>query len=186
MEAESMDENKVTPIHELIYEIRGQKVMLDSDLAGLYEIETGALNRAVKRNIERFPDFFMFQLTNEEWDILRCQFGILKNYKRKFRPYVFTEHGVLMLSSVLNNKKAISVNIEIMVAFIKLRQYVLSQTAANDQVTELRKLLMLHIENNDYKFSEHDEAIKQILYVLNSLTFKPKETKPIGFCTGKP
>ena len=73
-----------------------------------------------------------------------------------------------------------------MVAFIKLRQYVLSQTAANDQVTELRKLLMLHIENNDYKFSEHDEAIKQILYVLNSLTFKPKETKPIGFCTGKP
>ena len=106
--------NKLTQIQKMIYEIRGHKVMLDSDLAGLYEIETKALNRAVKRNIERFPDIFMFQLTEEEFGSLRCQIGTSNEGKggRRYLPYVFTEHGVLMLSSVLNSKKAISVNIE--------------------------------------------------------------------------
>lgn len=99
--------NDLVQIQNLIYEIRGHKVMLDTDLAVLYEIETGALNRAVKRNIERFPDFFMFQLTEEDFNSLRCQFGISKAGKggRRYLPYVFTEHGVLMLSSVLNSKK---------------------------------------------------------------------------------
>jgi len=176
-----MEENKTELIKNLIYEIRGHKVMLDSDLAKLYEIETGVLNRAVKRNIERFPAFFMFQLSEEEWGILRCQIGILNKYNRKYLPYVFTEHGVLMLSSVLNSPKAINVNIGIMQAFVQLRQFVISRSDTNEQITELRRLLMLHIENSEYKFSEYDETIKQIICALNNLTEKPKEAKKIGF-----
>jgi len=171
-----MDENKLSTIKNLIYEIRGQKVMFDNDLAKLYEIETKALNRAVKRNIERFPDFFMFQLTEEEFNSLRCQFGTSNDGKggRRYIPYVFTEHGVLMLSSVLNSKKAISVNIEIMVTFINMRKYVLSQSNTNEQIIELRKLLMLYIDKND-------KRVNEIMIVLNSLIKQPKETKRIGF-----
>ncbi|MCL2805094.1 MAG: ORF6N domain-containing protein [Treponema sp.] len=176
-----MEENKVIPVQELIYEIRGRKVMLDSDLARLYEIETGALNRAVKRNIERFPDFFMFQLSEEEFDILRCHFGISNVGKggRRYYPYVFTEHGVLMLSSVLNSKKAIEVNIGIMRAFVQLRQFVISQEhgtspGTSEQIAELRKLLLLYIEKND-------KRVNDIIVALNNLIEKPKETKRIGF-----
>ena len=171
-------ENELTSIQNIIYEIRGYNVMLDSDLARLYEIETGALNRAVKRNIERFPDFFMFQLTEDEFNSLRCQFGISNEGKggRRYLPYVFTEHGILMLSSVLNSKKAISINIEIMVTFIKMRQYALSQSGTDEQIAELRKLLMLYIEKNDRR-------VNDIIIALNNLIEKPKETKKIGFCT---
>jgi len=177
--------NQLTKIKKMIYEIRGHKVMLDSDLAGLYEIETKSLNRAVKRNAERFPDFFMFQLTEDEFNSLRYQIGTSNEGKggRRYLPYVFTEHGVLMLSSVLNSKKAISVNIEIMVTFIKLRQYVVSQSDTNNQIAELRKLLMLHIESNDHKFSEYNETIDQIIYALNNLIEQPPKTKKIGFNT---
>ena len=171
-----MDDEKVTFIKNLIYEIRGQKVMFDNDLARLYEIETKALNRAVKRNIERFPDFFMFQLTEDEFNRLRCHFGTSNDRKggRRYLPYVFTEHGVLMLSSVLNSKKAISVNIEIMITFINMRQYVLSQGNTNEQIAELRKLLMLYIDKND-------KRVNDIMIALNSLLKQPKETKRIGF-----
>ena len=177
-------------IKDLIHEIRGRKVMLDSDLARLYEIETGALNRAVRRNIGRFPNIFMFQLTEDEYKSLRCQIGIsndelhslsfhpgtVKKGKggRRYLPYVFTEHGVLMLSSVLNSKKAISVNIEIMVTFIKMRQYVLSQNDTNEQVIELRKLLMLYIEKND-------KRVNEVILALNNLIAQPVKTSTIGF-----
>jgi len=171
-----MDDEKAAPIKNLIFEIRGQKVMFDKDLAKLYEIETKALNRAVKRNIERFPDFFMFQLKEDELCSLRYQIGTSNEGKggRRYLPYVFTEHGVLMLSSVLNSKKAISVNIEIMVAFINMRQYVLSQNSANEQITELRRLLMLYIDKND-------KRVNDIMIVLNNLIKLPKESKRIGF-----
>jgi hypothetical protein len=170
--------NELISIQNMIYEIRGQKVMLDSDLAKLYEIETKVLNRAVKRNIERFPEFFMFQLTENEYDSLRCQIGTSNEGKggRRYLPYVFTEHGVLMLSSVLNSKKAISVNIEIMVTFIKLRQFALSQSGTDEQIAELRKLLMLYIEKND-------KRVNDIIIALNNLIEQPKETKKIGFHT---
>jgi len=104
---EKNEKKAIMPIQDMIYEVRGLKVMLDSDLARLYEIETKNLNKAVKRNIERFPDFFMFQLTEEEFNSLRFQFGTSNERKggRRYLPYVFTEHGVLMLSSVLNSKK---------------------------------------------------------------------------------
>jgi phage regulator Rha-like protein len=170
--------NELASIQNIIYEIRGQKVMLDSDLARLYEIETKALNRAVKRNMDRFPEFFMFQLTEDEFNSLRYQNGTSNERKggRRYLPFVFTEHGVLMLSSVLNSKKAISVNIEIMVTFIKLRQFALSQNGTDGQTAELRKLLMLYIEKND-------KRVNDIIVVLNNLIEKPKETKKIGFCT---
>ena len=169
--------NELASILNMIHEIRGYNVMLDSDLARLYEIETKALNRAVKRNMDRFPDFFMFQLTEDEFDSLRYQIGTSKEGKggRRYLPFAFTEHGVLMLSSVLNSKKAISVNIEIMVTFIKLRQYALSQNGTDEQIAELRKLLMLYIEKND-------KRVNDIIIALNNLIEKPRETKKIGFC----
>ena len=115
----------VSKIESMIYVIRTQKVMLDSDLATLYDIETKVLNRAVKRNIERFPEDFMFQLTDPEMESLRCQFGTSKDGRggRRYNPFVFTENGVAMLSSVLNSERAINVNISIMRIFTKLRSF---------------------------------------------------------------
>jgi len=175
-------------IESRIYTIRGQKVMLDRDLAELYCVEVRTLNQAVRRNLERFPSDFMFQLTDEEWNNLRSQFVIFSKDVRKFKPYAFTEHGILMLSSVLNSHKAIDVNIQIMRAFIQLRKYALSNVPLNEQIAELRQLLMLHIENTDNKFSEHDKAIDLFAKVLNYLIEHPEENKEeeykkVGFDT---
>jgi len=179
-----MSKNKVVPIQKMILEIRGHKVMLDRDLAELYEVELKAMNRTVKRNIKRFPSDFMFQLKEKEWNNLRCQFGTAKYVEKiRYNPYVFTEQGVAMLSGLVNSDIAIKVNIQIMRAFIKLRQFALSQINTNKQITELRKLLMLHIDNTDFKLSEHEEAINGIINALNNLIEKPKETRRIGFCT---
>jgi phage regulator Rha-like protein len=177
--------NKLSQIQNMIYEIRGQKVMLDSDLAALYEVETFNLNKAVKRNIERFPDDFMFQLTKAEWENLTFQNGISNKQHggRRFMPYAFTEQGVAMLASVLNSPKAVTVNINIMRAFVKLRHYVLSQSK-DEPIAELRKLLMVYIENTDYKLSKHDKTIEQIIIALNNLIEKPPKTKTIGFNAG--
>jgi hypothetical protein len=112
-------------IEQSIFLIRRQKVMLDTDLARLYGVETFNLNKAVKRNLERFPDDFMFQLTKDEWESLKFQLGMSKPKGRGGRrtpPYAFTEQGVAMLSSVLNSKQAAMVNVEIMRAFVRLRQ----------------------------------------------------------------
>lgn len=112
-------------IQNMIYVIRGQKVMLDSDLAKLYEVETSALNRQVRRNSKRFPEDFMFDLTNEEFESLICQNGISKQGRggRTKNPLVFTELGIAMLSSVLKSTRAANVNISIMRTFVKLRSY---------------------------------------------------------------
>ena len=174
---------KLLQIQNMIYEIRGQKVMLDRDLAELYNVELKAMNQAVKRNIERFPADFMFQLTQEEWHILRSQ-NVTANKnisKVRFLPYAFTEHGILMLSNVLNSIKAINMSIQIIRVFDKLRKYALEQTSKDIQIEELHKLLMLHIENNDYKFTEYDDTIKQIFIALNNLMGQPAKNKTIGF-----
>jgi phage regulator Rha-like protein len=177
--------DKSFPIQNMIYEIRGQKIMLDRDLAGLYGVELKVLNQAAKRNIERFPTDFMFQLTQNEWDILRSQFVTANKNLSKVRylPYAFTEHGVLMLSNVLNSVRAINMSIQIIRVFDKLRKYALDQTSKDIQIAEIHKLLMLHIENNDYKFSEYDETIRQIVHALNNLIEQPKNAKKIGFNT---
>jgi ORF6N domain. len=173
--------DEITQIKNMIYEIRGQKVMFDRDLAYLYGIEIKVMNQAVKRNIRRFPSDFMFQLTDAEWRNLRSQFVTFNKDTRKYKPYVFTEQGVSMLSSVINSERAIEVNINIMRAFVKLRHYVLAKSGTNEQVAELRKLLMVYIENTDYKLSKHDKIIEQIIIALNNLIEKPPKTKKIGF-----
>lgn len=167
-------EKDLVVIQNLIYDIRGCKVMLDSDLAKLYGVETKVLNQAVKRNIKRFPSHFMFKLTKEEWQILRSQIVTLNDNIRKYTPYVFTEQGVAMLSSVLKSEKAIQINIQIMDTFVRIRQYALQTSQKNIEIEELRKLLMLYIEKNDSRVNE-------IIRVLNNLIEKPKETKHIGF-----
>ena len=127
-------------IQSKIYEIRGQKVMLDRDLAELYQVTTGNLNKAVKRNLKRFPPDFMFQLTVEEWEALRFQIGILKNGRgehTKYLPYAFTEQGLAMLSGILNSDIAINVNISIMRAFVAIRQMIASPKT--NKIDELEK-----------------------------------------------
>jgi len=160
----------------MIHEIRGQKIILDSDLAVLYEVETFNLNKAVKRNIERFPEDFMFRLTKLEWEDLIFQIGMSssKHGGRRSMPYAFTEQGVAMLASVLNSPKAVSVNINIMRTFVKLRHYAFSQTGSDDEISELRKLLMLYIEKND-------KQVNKIIIALNNLIGQPPKTKTIGF-----
>ncbi len=162
--------------------IRGQKVMLDADLAELYEVETKELNRAVKRNIERFPEDFMFQLSAEEFDNLRFQFGTssLKSQigtsrwgGRRYPPYAFTEQGVAMLSSVLRSSRAIQVNIAIMRTFVQLRQMLVSNA-------ELSRKLVAMEKNYDIKFKAVFEAIHQLMTPAD-----PKKKRPIGFAPWK-
>lgn len=175
---------KVEYIKDRIFTIRGQKVMIDRDLAELYEVETKRLNEAVKRNIERFPADFMFQLNDDEQNELVANCDRFKTLKHSSsNAYAFTEHGVAMLSSVLKSKKAIEVNIQVVRAFIALRQYAMLQTSKSQEIEEVKKMLLLHIENTDNKFSQHDKAINQIINVLNNLIEKPRETKKIGFNT---
>jgi phage regulator Rha-like protein len=165
---------KTTQLQKMIYEIRGQKVMLDSDLAVLYGVEIKRLNESVKRNIKRFPREFMFQLTEDEWANLRSQIATFSK-TRKYRPYVFTEYGILMLSSVLNSEKAIDINIQIIKIFVRMRHYVLSKNDKDEQISKLRKLLMLYIKKND-------ERVNEIIISLNNLIAQPPKTKRIGFC----
>lgn len=137
--------------------IRGEKVILDEDLAVLYGVETGALVRAVKRNLERFPEDFMLQLSSEEWEALRCQSGISKiRGGRRYAPYAFTEQGVAMLSSVLRSDQAVRVNIEIMRAFVRLREIL----ASNHELA--RKFEALE-QKYDAQFKVVFEAIRQLI-----------------------
>lgn len=140
---------EIQVITNMIYEIRGQRVMLDRSLAELYGVTTGNLNKAVKRNIERFPERFMFQLTKEE--ALRFQFGTLnegvekqwRGQHLKYLPYAFTEQGVSMLSAVLRSPTAIQVSISIMDAFVAMRNYILQSTQASAELAEFRSRLQL-------------------------------------------
>ena len=152
-------ENAAIPIERItraILLIRGQKVIPDTDLAELYDVETKALNRAVKRNIERFPPDFIFELTKVEAERLRCQSGTSKRGGRRYRPYAFTEQGVAMLSSMLHSERAVRVNIEIMRAFVQLRQMLSSHA---DLARKLEAL-----ENKyDAQFKVVFDAIREMM-----------------------
>ena len=216
-----MKNEDITPIlvESKIFLIRGKQVMVDRDLAELYGVETRVINQAVKRNLERFPEEFRFQLTLEEYDFLRSQFvtskvendslrsqsvtlnngkdslrsqiatldeenDSLRGKHSKYLPYVFTEQGVAMLSAVLRSETAVQVSIRIMNAFVQLRHYVSSQIVKTDdkaELAEIRRLLLLHIDHCDKKFSEQDRKISQIIKVLNNLIEEPKSERKIGF-----
>ena len=157
-------------IEKRIFLLRGQKVMLDADLAELYGVETGALKRAVKRNRERFPEDFMFPLTLQEVGILRCQNGISSWGGQRFVPYAFTEQGVAMLSSVLKSKRAVQVNIEIMRAFVKLRELIASNKELAKRLDEMEK-------KYDSQFKVVFDAIRELMTPL------PPTSPRIGFRT---
>jgi hypothetical protein len=176
-------------IQTRIYEIRGQKVMLDFDLAELYEVETKVLNQAVKRNIKRFPVDFMFRLTANEWETMRSQIDAASKESKNMRsqnvtayqkkrnisanPFAFTEQGLAMLSGILNSTKAINVNIAIMRAFVFIREYALSHKDLTHKLKELE--------------SKYDKQFKDVYEAINYLLQKdkeeaePKERKRIGF-----
>jgi hypothetical protein len=163
----------VERVQQLIFLVRGEKVMLDNHLAELYGVETGALNRAVRRNAARFPDDFMFQLTPEEVGALRCQIGIsnIGRGGRRYQPYAFTEQGVAMLSSVLRSERAVQVNVAIMRAFVGLRRML----AGNE--TLARKLAEL-----ERRLEGHDQAIKSLFDAIRELMAPPTKTgREIGF-----
>lgn len=165
--------------------------MIDRDLAELYGVETKRITEAVKRNAERFPEEFRFQLTKDEYDFLRSQIATLKTEPEdqrgkhaKYLPYVFTEQGVAMLSAVLHSETAAQVSIRIMNAFVQLRHYVSERVLKTDdkaELAEIRRLLLLHIDHCDKKFSEQDKKINQIILVLNNLLDEPKPKRKIGF-----
>jgi len=163
----------IRSIQNRIYEIRGERVMLDRDLANLYETETKFLNLAVKRNLKRFPPDFMFQLTKEEFEDLRFQIETLENSKSlrlqietskegrggtRYLPYAFTEQGVAMLSGVLHSDKAIKMNISIMRAFVEIRRIIFKQNDLKEQLREVKERL-----------SEHDVQLNHIYDAMENL-----------------
>jgi len=188
----------IKSIQSRIYTIRGERVMLDFDLAILYEVETKVLNQAVKRNIERFPDDFMFQLTNEEFENLRFQIENNQNMSSQFvttytpnlksqivtsswggtrkLPYAFTEQGVAMLSGVLRSERAINMNIAIMRAFVDVRKILLKQSNINEQLLEIKERL-----------GEHDVQLNELYDAMDNMLdekiaqLKWKDRERIGF-----
>lgn len=167
-----MENNKLIVSDEIviskIYYIRSQKVMFDSDLAELYGVKTKRLNEQVNRNTDRFPEDFMFRLTDEEFQHLRSQFATSSWGGRRALPYVFTEHGVLMLSSVLNSKQAIQINIQVMRIFTKTRQMLVDNT-------EIR----LEVERIKNKLENHDKNMEIVFKYLDELMEKQDRPKPI-------
>jgi len=157
-------------IESKIFILRGKKVILDQDLARLYSVQTKALNRTVKRNLERFPDDFMLSLTRKEYaELLRCQIGTLEQGRySKYRPFAFTENGVAMLSGLLNSRRAIAVNIQIMRTFTRLREFFATHSSLRRRLDGLEK-------KYDAQFKSVFDAIRELM----SPPDKPK--KRIGF-----
>jgi phage regulator Rha-like protein len=179
----------VEGLSQLIYEVRGQKVMLDSDLALVYGVPTGALNRAVKRNAKRFPDDFVFRLTMRELEALRCQFGISKTARpcsppsdrggRRYLPYAFTEHGAIMAANVLNSARAVQMSVFVVRAFVKMR------AALSDNRQLARKLAALEKELKE-RLDVHEGAIvgilQRVMDIINPPALpEPPPKKRIGF-----
>lgn len=181
----------IRSIQNRIYQLRGERVILDFDLAALYEVETRVLNQAVKRNIDRFPDDFMFQIKSIELDSIRFQINSIKqdpssqfvmmgdlpqNRTDKYLPYAFTEQGVAMLSGLLNSEKAIKMNIAIMRAFVEIRRIILNQRDIKKQLLEIKK----QIGGHDIQLSQIYEAIENLLDE-KAAQIKWNERKRIGY-----
>lgn len=185
----------IRSIQNRIFDIRGERVMLDKDLANLYEIETKSLNLAVKRNIKRFPKDFMFQLTKEEFDSLRFQIetsndtGYLRLQSEtskpgrggtRYLPYVFTEQGVAMLSGIINSDKAIAMNIAIMRAFVEVRRVLIQESGIREQLKQIKE----RIGEHDVQLNQLYEAMENLLDE-NAAQKKWEDRERIGFKTKK-
>jgi phage regulator Rha-like protein len=169
-------------IHNKIYEIRGHKVMLDYEIAEMFEVLTKALNQAVKRNIERFPADFMFQLTEKEWEKMRSQIATASK-KRNISalPYAFTEHGVTMLASVLRSEKAVKVSIAVVRAFISLKQYISDRKNISKQIASIKDELSERIDEQDVQIIEIYQVLDKL--IQDKEEQKPVEREVIGFKT---
>jgi phage regulator Rha-like protein len=169
-----MPTNAIVPLEQIesrILLVRGHKVMLDSDLAELYGVTTKRLNEQVKRNKERFPTDFMFQLTPEEEESLRSHFATSKRGGRRYRPYAFTEHGAIMAASVLNSRRAIEVSVYVVRAFVKLREMLATHKELAQKLAELEQ-----------KTQGYDEDITTLFEAIRQLMEPPeKSAKRIGF-----
>jgi hypothetical protein len=166
-----------TLVTSKIYIVRNKKIMLDRDLAELYDVETKVLNQAVRRNIERFPEEFMFQLTTEEFEILKSQIVTSSWGGTRYLPMAFTEYGVAMLSSVLRSKRAIEVNIQIMLIFSKIREMLLDSLSLKLDIEEIKRRLNSQDKNLELVFSYLDELIEK--------RENPSPRTPIGFKRNK-
>lgn len=169
----------ISKIGGLIHVVRGQRVMLDEDLAVLYGVKTNKLNEAVRRNLHRFPRDFMFQLTRDETRLLRSRFSTLeiggRGRYRKYWPYAFTEHGVAMLSSVLRSPRAIAVNIEIMRAFIRLRSALLASKELAERMSRVEQTQVGH----EKELGEQSVDIHELFVAMRRLAApkRPRRTK---------
>lgn len=164
----------IESIENKIFIIRGQKVMLDRDLAQLYQVETKVLNQAVKRNIERFPNEFMFKLNDNELKELVTNCDRFKTLKHSVStPYAFTEHGVAMLSSILNSKRAIAINIQIIQTFIKMKEFALSHNDLSVRISELERYFINYAQDNDEQIQKINETLNYLIDIT-----KPNQ---IGF-----
>jgi hypothetical protein len=183
-------------IQSKIYEIRGHKVMLDFDLAEMYQVYTKALKQAVRRNINRFPDDFMFELSKSEVDIIRSQFVTSTSLSTGYAPFAFTEQGVAMLSSVLRSERAIEININIMRAFVSVRSFLLSQPVLSAEIRELWQNVKALEERSEENLralnemsEENQQSFDEIYLALTELARKQIEVeqipetprRPIGF-----
>lgn len=163
-------ENSIIPnevISDKIYFIRNQKVMLDKDLAGLFDVETKRINEQVRRNSLKFPEHFMFQLNENEYEILKSQFATSSWGGNRKLPYVFTEHGILQLSNVLKSERATQMSIKIIEVFIEMREYLIQNLSLRNEIEEIRK-----------KLNNHDKNIELVFNYLDELMEKQENTEP--------
>jgi len=176
----------VEAVARRIYVMRGQRVMIDSDLADLYQVTTKRLNQAVKRNTGRFPADFMFQLTIEETDSLRSQFATSNDGRggRRYSPYAFTELGVAMLSSVLNSERAVQMNIVIMRAFVKLRELLASNRAMAQKIDQLSGTVKGHAALFEVVIQDIQKLDRKLTLGMRQLNAPRRRKSRIGFVTG--
>ncbi len=171
-----MKPDELSAIVPRIFAIRGESVMLDSDLAIIYGVETKQFNRAISRNAARFPADFVFQLTKEEWASLRCQIGTLKTagrgQHRKYLPLVFTEHGAIMAATILSSERAVAMSVYVVRAFVKMRRELLADATLEARLQKIEKTLL-----------SHDSALRDVIQKLRPLLLPPPDPpKPrIGF-----
>ena len=183
---------ELQPIQSKIYEIRGQRVMLDFDLAELYQVETRTLKQAVRRNIERFPSDFMFEITESEYNYLKNSMTsqiVISNERggRRYMPFAFTEQGVAMLSSVLRSETAIQVNIAIMRAFVAMRNYITTTTQITAELSEIQaKLALLERADEDNAEAVNDlsedmrKELDNIYQAIAALSIKVPQARKVG------